>query len=135
MTEILSLDLETRSAADLKKTGAYHYFEDATADVLCAALALDDGPVLTWRRGDQPPAIWQQHVSSGGIVAALLLLRAWLGAAPGGGGGGRLWLASQLMFLLDLLEYLSRVLCSLLTEASLALAARSLSSAGGGTLD
>lgn len=70
MTGILSLDLETRSAADLKKTGAYRYFEDATADVLCAALALDDGPVLTWRRGDPPPALWQQHVSSGGTVSA-----------------------------------------------------------------
>jgi DNA polymerase bacteriophage-type len=70
VTGILSLDLETRSAADLKKTGAYRYFEDATADVLCAALALDDGPVLTWRRGDPTPALWQQHVSSGGAVSA-----------------------------------------------------------------
>ena len=68
--QVLSLDLETRSAADLRKTGAYAYFEHETADVLCAALSLGDGPIVTWRVGDPPPAAWQEHVAAGGKVSA-----------------------------------------------------------------
>lgn len=71
MTSILSLDVESRSAADLKRTGAARYFEDIRADVLCAAFALDDEPVQTWRNSDpEPPPLWQAHVESGGLVSA-----------------------------------------------------------------
>lgn len=67
---ICYLDLETRSAADLRKTGAYRYFEDDTADVLCAAYALGDGEVQTWVRGDPAPEAFNEHVRNGGVVSA-----------------------------------------------------------------
>jgi DNA polymerase len=48
----LHLDYETRSEADLKKVGAYAYAEHPSTDVLCAAYALDDGPVKLWFKGE-----------------------------------------------------------------------------------
>lgn len=70
MAEVCSIDFETRSAADLKKTGAHRYFEDPTADVLCAAYAFDDGPVHTWRIGLPCPDDLRAHISQGGKLAA-----------------------------------------------------------------
>lgn len=67
---ILSIDFETRSAADLRKTGAARYFEDPSADVLCAAWCVEDGPVQTWRIGEPCPEEIRQHVLSGGQLAA-----------------------------------------------------------------
>jgi len=67
---ICSIDFETRSAADLKKTGAHRYFEDPTADVLCAAYAFDDGPVQTWRCGLPCPDDLRAHIARGGKLAA-----------------------------------------------------------------
>ena len=67
---VCSIDFETRSAADLKKTGAHRYFEDPTADVLCAAYAFDDGPVHTWRIGLPCPDDLRAHISQGGKLAA-----------------------------------------------------------------
>lgn len=51
----LSIDWETKSAADLKKTGARAYAEHETTDVLVACYAFDDDPVETWRPGDPVP--------------------------------------------------------------------------------
>jgi len=45
---ILHLDIETHSVADLKKVGAYRYFDDSTTGVWCAAYAVDDEPVKLW---------------------------------------------------------------------------------------
>ena len=45
---ILSIDLETRSPTDLKRSGAYRYFENPYTEILCAAWAIDDGPVNVW---------------------------------------------------------------------------------------
>ena len=42
---VVSLDIETRSGADLKKVGVYKYVEDPDFDVLLVAYAFDDGPV------------------------------------------------------------------------------------------
>src|SRR6185312_4397062 len=50
----LSLDYETRSEVDLKKCGLHVYAEHPSTEILCAAYALGDGPVLTWRRGMNP---------------------------------------------------------------------------------
>jgi DNA polymerase len=44
----LHLDYESRSAVDLKKTGAYVYAEDESTDVWCAAYAIDNEPVKLW---------------------------------------------------------------------------------------
>ena len=51
----LSLDYETRSACDLKFCGAYVYARHASTEVLCAAYALDDGPVAVWAKASGEP--------------------------------------------------------------------------------
>ena len=44
----LSIDFETRSTIDLRKTGTYPYAEHPRTDVWCMAWAIDDGPVGLW---------------------------------------------------------------------------------------
>lgn len=70
MSDVLFIDFETRSAADLRKTGAWRYFEDETADVLCAAYAFDNGPVETWRRGAPCPPAVREHILAGRTCSA-----------------------------------------------------------------
>lgn len=41
----IHIDFETRSTADLRKTGAHAYAEDPSTEALCMAWAIDDGPV------------------------------------------------------------------------------------------
>lgn len=54
----ITLDLETRSAVDLRKTGVSVYARDRSTDVWCAAYAVDDEPVQLWLPGEPcPPAI------------------------------------------------------------------------------
>lgn len=55
MTPHLHLDLESRSAVDLKATGVYVYAEDRTTDIWVASFAVDDGPVKRWRPGEPVP--------------------------------------------------------------------------------
>jgi DNA polymerase len=56
---ILSIDLETRSPVDLKKSGAYRYFEHPMTEILCAAWAIDDGHVHGWVPGQScPPQVY-----------------------------------------------------------------------------
>lgn len=50
----LSIDLETRSLADLRATGVHRYAEDPSTEVLCVAYALNDGPVKVWRSLTDP---------------------------------------------------------------------------------
>lgn len=70
----LHLDFETRSCADLKKTGAARYAMDATTEVLCAAYCFEvEGsyqPVKLWRRGDAPPHDLVHAVAAGATVVA-----------------------------------------------------------------
>jgi DNA polymerase len=54
---ILSIDLETRSPVDLKRSGPYRYFEHPVTDILCLAYAIDDGPVHGWTPGQPCPDI------------------------------------------------------------------------------
>jgi len=61
---ILSIDLETRSPVDLKKSGAYRYFENPHTSVLCAAWAVDDGPVSVWLPGEPCPRAIADAVAS-----------------------------------------------------------------------
>ena len=44
----ISIDFETRSTIDLRKTGVYPYAEHPTTDIWCMSYAIDDGPVYTW---------------------------------------------------------------------------------------
>lgn len=66
---ILSLDLETRSPADLKRSGAYRYFEHPWTEILCAAYAIDDGPVHGWTPGQPCPPEIVDLVNSGDGVS------------------------------------------------------------------
>lgn len=52
----LSIDFETRSLLDLKKTGVYPYAMHPTTDVWCMAYAVDDGEVKLWRPGHPVPS-------------------------------------------------------------------------------
>ena len=64
------LDFETRSAADLRKTGAVRYAQDSTTEVLWACWRIDDGAVKRWRRGDPPPRELIDAVAAGATVVA-----------------------------------------------------------------
>lgn len=67
--DILFIDLESRSAADLKKTGAHRYFEDPTTDLWCACWAINDGPVHDWTPGMPCPGEVRAHIERGGLVS------------------------------------------------------------------
>lgn len=47
----ISLDFETCSTVDLRKAGAWRYAEDASTQILCAAYAVDEGPIRAWTPG------------------------------------------------------------------------------------
>lgn len=70
MTRSLHIDVETRSAVDLKKTGAYVYFDDPTTDIWCAAYAFDDEPVKLWTPGEPCPDEIFDHIVEGGRCVA-----------------------------------------------------------------
>ena len=70
MSDTLHLDLESRSAVDLKETGAYTYAADQTTDIWCAAYAFGDEPIKVWRPGEPVPADIVEHVLLGGTVTA-----------------------------------------------------------------
>jgi DNA polymerase len=53
---VLFRDVETRSAVDLKATGAHRYAADPTTEVLCIGYAVDDGPADIWIPGQPIPA-------------------------------------------------------------------------------
>src|SRR5262245_54776434 len=55
MTELF-WDLETRSAADLRSSGAWRYAADATTAVWCVCYCVDEGEVETWLPGQPVPA-------------------------------------------------------------------------------
>ncbi len=50
------LDYETRSEADLKKTGAIKYAEHPSTEVLCLAYKIDDRPTVGWSPFIKSPA-------------------------------------------------------------------------------
>jgi len=54
---VLTLDFETRSEVDLRKTGVYPYAENESTEVLCLAVKEDDQPTRVW----VPPAFAQYH--------------------------------------------------------------------------
>ena len=57
MIRTLSIDLETRSAADIGKTGVYRYAEDPDFDILLFGVSEDGGPVTVYdlASGEQLP--------------------------------------------------------------------------------
>ena len=65
----LSIDLETRSTVDLKRSGVYRYFEHPWTEVLCAAYAVDDGPIHGWTPGQPCPPPVREVVAGGGTIS------------------------------------------------------------------
>lgn len=70
MAEHLHIDVETRSVADLRKTGVYVYAKHPTTDLWVACYRFDDGPIKVWRPGEPVPADIARHVKRGGVLVA-----------------------------------------------------------------
>jgi DNA polymerase len=51
-------DFETRSAADLVRTGPWRYAADPTTQVVCVAYAVDAEPVQVWLPGQPIPEVF-----------------------------------------------------------------------------
>jgi DNA polymerase len=68
----ITIDFETYSEADLKKTGAYKYSEHPSTEVLCLAYAFnDEEPILWWPGpGATQPAGLLQAIREGAVVDA-----------------------------------------------------------------
>ena len=63
MVKVAYIDFETRSACDLKASGAYVYSQHPTTDVICLAYALDDGPIKLWKPGEELPGdLWRAYI-------------------------------------------------------------------------
>ena len=72
MKGFISVDFETRSMIDLRKTGVYPYAEHHSTDVLCMAYSLEgSGKVLSWMPGQPVPQALNNLVTAG------MPLRAW----------------------------------------------------------
>ena len=69
--DVLSIDFETCSVADLKRTGVHTYSEHPSTRVLCMAWALNDEKVEVWRIGQPFPSRVLRH------VANMREVRAW----------------------------------------------------------
>lgn len=68
MPRHLHLDFETFSKADIRGVGAYRYAFDPSTEILCAAMALDDGEPVMWREG------WSlEHMEHGELYYDALL--------------------------------------------------------------
>lgn len=67
----VSVDFETRSTIDLRRTGVYKYAQDKNTDVWCMAYAFDDEDPLVWTPGQPIDQKLVDHIESKGE------LRAW----------------------------------------------------------
>ena len=56
---VISIDFETRSTLNLRKTGVYPYAWHPDTDVWCMAFAVDDGPIRCWYPGDPVPDVFK----------------------------------------------------------------------------
>lgn len=72
---ILHIDFESYSEADIQKTGAYVYSEHASTEILCMSYAFNNDPVVHWfpkkdRDYSDFPAKVRKHLTSGGLYTA-----------------------------------------------------------------
>jgi DNA polymerase len=68
---VVSIDFETRSAVDLRKTGVYKYASDPSTDIWCMAYKApwsDD--VQVWLPGDEVDAHLEDWIMAGGLLSA-----------------------------------------------------------------
>ena len=66
----VSVDFETRSPVDIRKHGAYRYFEHPEAKVLMAAYRIDDGPLKCWTWLDDAPDDLFAAIRGGAMIHA-----------------------------------------------------------------
>lgn len=67
---VLHGDFETRSACDLKKSGAEVYARHPSTDMLCFGFAFDDEPVQLIKLGEALPKRVGDYIESGGTFIA-----------------------------------------------------------------
>jgi DNA polymerase len=70
-TMVVSIDFETRSAVDLRKTGVYKYAADQSTDIWCMAYKApwsDD--VLVWQPSDEMDVRLEDWIVEGGLLSA-----------------------------------------------------------------
>lgn len=67
---ICSVDFESRSAVDLRKTGVYVYAEDPSTDVWCMAYSWDGEDVRIWKPGDPIDTELENWIVEGGKLQA-----------------------------------------------------------------
>ena len=66
----LSIDIETRSGADISKCGVYRYAEDEDFDVLLFGVSVDGGPVTVYdtANGELPPEEILEALADGSVT-------------------------------------------------------------------
>lgn len=70
MSDMLHIDLESRSICDLTRRNAYVYFEDSTTEIICLAWAFDNEEPALWWPGAPCPDRVRWHIEAGGLVSA-----------------------------------------------------------------
>lgn len=70
MSRVLSLDFETRSLLDLRRTGVYPYAQHHSTGIWCMAWAFDDEEPRLWLPGEPLPEEIEEHVVMGGEMRA-----------------------------------------------------------------
>jgi DNA polymerase len=68
--DIASIDFETRSVVDLRRSGVYPYAESPQTEIICMAWRIGEGDVSVWRPGDADPQPLLDHICADGMVAA-----------------------------------------------------------------
>lgn len=69
MSEILSIDFETRSRIDLKDRGLDVYSRDESTEIICIAAGFKESEVQVWAPQDVPSWVLD-HAENGGVIAA-----------------------------------------------------------------
>jgi DNA polymerase len=66
----VEIDFETRSDVDLKRHGAFVYFESPNTSVLIGSYRIDNGPIRRWQRGEPCPADLRAAIEAGATISA-----------------------------------------------------------------
>lgn len=67
---MFTIDFETRSRVDLKKSGAFRYAADPSTEILCLAYADETGLARVWIPGNAPPSDLLIAIREGGFIEA-----------------------------------------------------------------
>lgn len=79
MSDFLEIDFETRSPVDIKKHGAYVYFEHPGTQVVMASFKRPDAAMGRWRMGQPCPTDVADHIRAGRPIKAHNAGFEWLG--------------------------------------------------------